>query len=117
LVGRRRCLNGYTDNWELDGNQNVIVGKVLVHTTTESRLIRKKLQIKIGLKKYKVTAVEEIRDIVEMDIKEEQDGEWVEEEPVIGMEMMKKKSLIMMMTESRRRMSVFPIILVPTWFR
>ena len=57
---------------------------MLVHTT-ECGLIHEKLQIKVGKKSFKVMAVEEVKDIVEIDINEDS-GSYVEEEAAVGMD-------------------------------
>ncbi|GJU42891.1 hypothetical protein Tco_1195848 [Tanacetum coccineum] len=74
-----------TKNCELQGNQNLIVGRVLVHTT-ECGLTREKLKNKAGKKMFKVMVVEGVKDIVEIDINEEENETYVDEEPIVGMD-------------------------------
>ncbi|PWA84156.1 hypothetical protein CTI12_AA160700 [Artemisia annua] len=58
-----------TFNCKLEGNQNLIIGKVQIHTTTKG-LVNEELSVTVKGKSFKVNVVEEIRDITEVDIEE-----------------------------------------------
>ena len=56
-------------NCRLDGNQNLLCGKVHIHTVSKV-LIDDVLNIKVKGKEFNVIVVEEARDVTELDIEE-----------------------------------------------
>ncbi|PWA13703.1 hypothetical protein CTI12_AA631290 [Artemisia annua] len=64
-------------NCRLEGNQSVTYGRVQIHTINKG-LIKENLTVRVKRKGYKVSVVEEMRDIIEMDmhetVKRNQDG-------------------------------------------
>ncbi|PWA51450.1 hypothetical protein CTI12_AA427690 [Artemisia annua] len=59
-----------TSNCNLEGNQNLIVAKVQLHTRNKG-LINKSLYIKVFGKNFKINIVEEVGDIMEVDWEED----------------------------------------------
>ncbi|PWA51457.1 hypothetical protein CTI12_AA417390 [Artemisia annua] len=59
-----------TENCRLNGNQNVIVGRVHIHTIAKD-LINESLNLQFRGKTFKVKVIEEIRDITSVDTEEE----------------------------------------------
>lgn len=68
-----------TKNCSLDGNQSMVVGNVLVQTWGSS-LVKETLKIKVGSNIFHVRIIDEVRDIVAMQIEEEVESEWEEED-------------------------------------
>nr|GFB44916.1 transposon TX1 [Tanacetum cinerariifolium] len=69
-------------NYGLEGNQNVIFGRVHIHTFNEG-LIKEDLFVRLQGKEYKVDVMEEIHDITILDIletrKDDREGKDVDE--------------------------------------
>ncbi|PWA87808.1 hypothetical protein CTI12_AA126710 [Artemisia annua] len=72
-----------TKNCRLEGNQNVIYGKVLIHTTAKD-LINESLSIKCIGKSFKIKVIEEVRDISYVDIEENNEVNQTKNEPEKG---------------------------------
>ncbi|GJS09127.1 zinc finger, CCHC-type containing protein [Tanacetum coccineum] len=61
-----------SSNCKLEGNQNLIVGKVQLHTINKG-LIKESLYLKLYEKKFKVDIIEEVGDVMEFEMEEKGD--------------------------------------------
>ncbi|GJR95889.1 transposon TX1, partial [Tanacetum coccineum] len=72
-----------TQNYRLEGNQNLKYGKVLIHTTATD-LINKSLSINYKGKSFKIKVIEEVMDISFVDIEENNEVNQAKNEPEKG---------------------------------
>nr|GEU99624.1 transposon TX1 [Tanacetum cinerariifolium] len=68
IDGLHRRVIG-SSNCKLEGNQNLIVGKVQLHTINKG-LIKEPLYVKLYEKKFKLDVIEEVGNVMEFEMKE-----------------------------------------------